>query len=49
MISLIEPDQCLVTYTVEPGSPSEQALRLLASWTEPAAVDEPASADAEHR
>jgi transcriptional regulator with XRE-family HTH domain len=30
-----EPDQCLVTYTVEPNSPSEQALRLLASWTAP--------------
>ncbi|WP_130383325.1 helix-turn-helix transcriptional regulator [Kribbella sp. VKM Ac-2569] len=28
-----EPDQLLVTYTVEPGSPSEQNLRLLASWT----------------
>jgi len=40
-----EPDQCLVTYTVEPGSPSEQALRLLASWTAPAAIDEPVLAD----
>ncbi|TQJ11175.1 helix-turn-helix protein [Kribbella jejuensis] len=30
-----DPDQLLVTYTVEPGSPSEQALRLLASWTAP--------------
>ncbi|MGZ0148804.1 helix-turn-helix transcriptional regulator [Kribbella sp. WER1] len=28
-----EPDQLLVTYTVEPGSASEQNLRLLASWT----------------
>jgi transcriptional regulator with XRE-family HTH domain len=28
-----EPDQLLVTYTVEPGSTSEQNLRLLASWT----------------
>ncbi|HZX03773.1 helix-turn-helix transcriptional regulator [Kribbella sp.] len=27
-----EPDQLLVTYTVEPGSTSEQNLRLLASW-----------------
>jgi len=27
-----DPDQLLVTYTVEPGSPSEQNLRLLASW-----------------
>ena len=30
-----EPDQLLVTYTTEPGSPSEQALRLLASWAAP--------------
>jgi transcriptional regulator with XRE-family HTH domain len=28
-----EPDQLMVTYTVEPGSTSEQNLRLLASWT----------------
>jgi transcriptional regulator with XRE-family HTH domain len=28
-----EPDLTLGLYTVEPGSPSEQALRLLASWT----------------
>jgi transcriptional regulator with XRE-family HTH domain len=27
-----DPDQLLVTYTVEPGSTSEQNLRLLASW-----------------
>jgi transcriptional regulator with XRE-family HTH domain len=26
------PDQALITYTVEPGSKSETALRLLASW-----------------
>jgi transcriptional regulator with XRE-family HTH domain len=32
-------DQLLVTYTVEPGSASEQNLRLLASW---AAAGEPA-------
>lgn len=25
-------DQCLITYHAEPGSPSAQALRLLASW-----------------
>ncbi|TCO44159.1 helix-turn-helix protein [Kribbella antiqua] len=30
-----DQDQLLVTYSVEPGSPSEQALRLLASWTAP--------------
>lgn len=27
-----EPDQQLIVYTAEPGSPSEQALRILASW-----------------
>ncbi|MER5183328.1 hypothetical protein ABT009_34140 [Streptomyces sp. NPDC002896] len=33
-----DPDQTLGIYTAEPGSPSEQALRLLAGWTsEPAA------------
>ncbi|HWD80775.1 MAG TPA: helix-turn-helix transcriptional regulator [Kribbella sp.] len=31
-----DPDQLLVTYTVEPGSASEQNLRLLASWQAPA-------------
>ncbi|MBO0840797.1 MAG: transcriptional regulator, partial [Sciscionella sp.] len=28
-----DPDQAMVTYTAEPGSPSADALRLLASWT----------------
>ncbi len=28
------PDQVLVVYTAEPGSPSEDALRLLSSWYE---------------
>lgn len=28
-----DPDQTLGLYTVEPGSPSENALRMLASWT----------------
>jgi hypothetical protein len=28
-----DPDQTLGLYTAEPGSPSEHALRLLASWT----------------
>ena len=28
-----EPEQQLIIYTAEPGSPSEQALRILASWT----------------
>ncbi|MDX6261541.1 MAG: hypothetical protein QOH84_3229, partial [Kribbellaceae bacterium] len=28
-----DPDQMLVTYSAVPGSESDQALRLLASWT----------------
>ena len=28
-----EPGLTLTIYTAEPGSPSEDALRLLASWT----------------
>ena len=28
-----DPDQQLIIYTAQPGSPSEQALRILASWT----------------
>ena len=28
-----DADQAMCIYTVEPGSPSEEALRLLASWT----------------
>lgn len=28
-----DPDQTLCLYTAEPGSPSENALRLLANWT----------------
>jgi hypothetical protein len=27
-----DPSQSLLTYTAEPGSPSQHALRLLASW-----------------
>ncbi|WP_377272696.1 helix-turn-helix domain-containing protein [Peterkaempfera sp. SMS 1(5)a] len=29
----IDPDQLLVTYHAEPGTPSAEGLRLLASWT----------------
>lgn len=37
-----DSDQTLGIYTVEPGTPSEQALRLLASWTsEPATAPRP--------
>ena len=31
-----DPDQTLVTYTAEPGSPSQESLRMLASWHLPA-------------
>jgi len=34
-----DPDQTLVTYTAEPGSPSQESLRMLASWHIPVAVD----------
>ncbi|MER5513760.1 helix-turn-helix transcriptional regulator [Streptomyces sp. NPDC002763] len=30
-----DPDQSICLYTTEPGSPSAEALRLLASWTAP--------------
>jgi len=30
-----DPDQTLVTYSAEAGTPSESALKLLASWTAP--------------
>ncbi|MEU4311211.1 helix-turn-helix transcriptional regulator [Nocardia sp. NPDC024068] len=30
-----DPDQTLYVYTTEPGSPSREALRLLASWSMP--------------
>jgi transcriptional regulator with XRE-family HTH domain len=35
-----EPDQALVTYTTEPGSESERALRKLAEWTSTDDVDQ---------
>jgi transcriptional regulator with XRE-family HTH domain len=36
-----DPDQLLVTYTAEPGSPTAERLRLLASWS---ATDRPSTA-----
>jgi transcriptional regulator with XRE-family HTH domain len=36
-----DPDQTLGIYTAEPGSPSAQALRLLASWTTEQATPHP--------
>lgn len=41
-----DPDQVVMAYTAEPGSPSEQALALLASWvaTAPADADRASSA-----
>jgi hypothetical protein len=44
-----EPGLTLTIYTAEPGSPSDEALRLLASWaaSEDAASAEAAAADAQ--
>jgi hypothetical protein len=36
-----DPDQTLVTYTAEPGSPSQASLRLLASWHTTGPPDQP--------
>lgn len=41
-----DPAQCLVTYHAAPGSPSEDALRLLSSWTSAPAAPTPAPAPA---
>ena len=38
-----DPSQSLLTYTAEPGSPSQDALNLLASWTATTNVEQPAS------
>jgi hypothetical protein len=38
-----EPSQSLLTYTTEPGSPSHDALSLLASWATSPAHDSQAS------
>ncbi|MFJ5553504.1 helix-turn-helix domain-containing protein [Streptomyces sp. NPDC093225] len=37
-----DPDQALITYTAEPGSPAHDALRVLLAWS--AAAPEPAEA-----
>ncbi|MER7794361.1 helix-turn-helix transcriptional regulator [Streptomyces sp. NPDC097640] len=41
-----DPDQSICLYTAEPGSPSAQTLRLLASWSAPPGAREAASSDA---
>jgi hypothetical protein len=38
-----DPSQSLLTYTAEPGSPSQDALNLLASWTATTNIARPAS------
>ena len=41
-----DPGQVLVTYTAQPGSASQQALGILASWTSSDALPDPATLDA---
>ncbi len=45
-----DPRQSLLTYTAEPGSPSQDALNLLASWVATTDnIEQPASpGDSEH-
>jgi transcriptional regulator with XRE-family HTH domain len=38
-----DPGLVMLVYTIEPDSPTEQAMRLLASWTAPAPADREAS------
>jgi hypothetical protein len=41
-----DPSQSLLAYTAEPGSPSQHALRLLASWAATTDnIGQPASTD----
>lgn len=40
LTSAADPEQRLVVWTAEPGSPSEDGLRLLASWTADAAASD---------
>ena len=43
-----DPSQSLLTYTAEPGSPSQDALSLLASWAASTAHDSHASTHDNH-
>jgi transcriptional regulator with XRE-family HTH domain len=43
-----DPGQTLITYTAEPGSPSHDALRFLASWAS-SAEQLPSTTESEHR
>jgi transcriptional regulator with XRE-family HTH domain len=36
LLTAIDPEQVLLVYTAKPGSPSREAMNLLASWAEPA-------------
>ena len=40
-----DPDQALITYAAEPGSPSHDALRMLLAWTAPTATGAHRSTD----
>ena len=36
LLTAIDPEQVLLVYTAKPGSPSQEAMNLLASWAVPA-------------
>ncbi|MEV5978419.1 helix-turn-helix transcriptional regulator [Streptomyces sp. NPDC052114] len=44
----VDADQQLVVWTAEPGSPSHDALRILASWTDGTAADRSPTAGADN-